>query len=37
MIRDLRQEDPSVARDWSGWTLDVADATGAVLFSVDLA
>ena len=36
-IRELLQEDASAARDWSGWTLEVADADGAVLFSLDLA
>ncbi|HEX2137623.1 MAG TPA: hypothetical protein VHG30_17295 [Microvirga sp.] len=35
-IEELRQEDASVARDWSGWTLTVADESGAVLFSLDL-
>jgi hypothetical protein len=35
-IEELRQEDPSAARDWSGWTLTVADGSGVVLFSLDL-
>ena len=35
-IRELRQEDASAARDWSGWTLTVADESGAVVFSLDL-
>ena len=36
LLRELQQEDASVARDWSGWRLDIADATGAVLGSIDL-
>ena len=35
-IEELRQEDVAAARDWSGWTLTVADASGEVLFSLDL-
>ena len=35
-VEELRQEDASVARDWSGWTLEAADANGTVLFSLDL-
>ena len=33
---ELRREDPSSARDLSGWTITVADGSGAVLFSLDL-
>ncbi len=36
MLRELRQEDPSAARGWSGWTLDATDAAGRVVFSLDL-
>jgi hypothetical protein len=35
-IEELRQEDVSAAREWSGWSLTVADASGEVLFSLDL-
>ena len=35
-IRELRQKDPSAPRDWSGWTLTVADESEAVVFSLDL-
>ena len=36
MIGKLRQEDPSAARDWSGWTLSVVDPAGAVVFTINL-
>jgi hypothetical protein len=36
MIQQLREEDPSVAQDWSGWTLNVVDVAGVILFSIDL-
>ncbi len=36
MIRTLRQEDPSAARDWSGWTLSVVDPAAAVSFTINL-
>jgi hypothetical protein len=35
-IEDLRAEDQAAARDWSGWTLVVADASETALFSLDL-
>ena len=35
-MRQLFRENPSVARDWSGWRLDGTDETGAVLFSIAL-
>jgi hypothetical protein len=35
-IQELRQNDASATRDWSGWTLVVADASGALVFSLDL-
>jgi hypothetical protein len=36
MVDELRQEDASTAQEWSGWTLNVSDAAGRVLFSIDL-
>jgi len=36
MIQEIRQEDSSVAQEWSGWTLHVADIAGRVLFTLDL-
>ena len=36
MIRKFRQEDASAAQDWSGWTLNVVDAAGVIVFSIDL-
>jgi hypothetical protein len=36
MIQQLRKEDPSVAQDWSGWTIRAADPTGAVVFTINL-
>ena len=36
MLQDLRQNDPSATEDFSGWTLRVTDAAGAVVFSLDL-
>ncbi len=36
MLAELRLEDPAAARDWSGWRLEVTDAAGVVVFSVDL-
>ncbi len=35
-IRELCDDDASSARDWSGWRLEIADADGVVLFSLDL-
>ena len=35
-IAELRREDASAARDWSGWTLSVADERGTVVFALDL-
>ena len=35
-IETLRREEPSVAQDWSGWRLDVTDAAGRMLVSLDL-
>ncbi len=35
-IAEIRQEDPSAPRDWSGWTLRVTDAAGRVVLSFDL-
>ena len=35
-IKDIRETDPSVTQDWSGWTLDIADPGGTVLVSINL-
>jgi len=35
-IQELWQEDPSFVQEWSGWTLNVTDTAGRVLFSIDL-
>ena len=36
LIQQLREEDPSLAQDWSGWRLNVVDAAGVILFAVNL-
>jgi len=36
MIRKLRQEDPSAAQDWPGWTISAVDPAGAVVFTLNL-
>jgi len=36
MLQKLRRKDPSVAQDWSGWRIDVVDAAGAVVLSIQL-
>jgi hypothetical protein len=36
MIRKLRDENPSVTQDWSGWTISAVDPAGAVVFTLDL-
>jgi hypothetical protein len=36
MLEELRQEDASAAQEWSGWTLNVTDTAGRVVFSIDL-
>ncbi len=36
MTRKLRQEDPSAAEDWSGWTISAVDPFGTVVFMLDL-
>jgi hypothetical protein len=35
-IEEHRCEEPSAAQDWSGWQLEVTDAVGQVLASLDL-
>jgi hypothetical protein len=35
-VRKLRQDDPSAAQDWAGWTFRVTDASGRVVLSVSL-
>jgi hypothetical protein len=37
MVDELRQEDAAAAAQaWSGWTLNVSDDAGRVLFGIDL-
>jgi hypothetical protein len=36
IIQHLREEDPSAAQDWSGWTISAVDPAGAVVFTLDL-
>ena len=36
MIGKLRREDPSAARDWSGWTISAVDPAGTVVFTINL-
>ena len=36
MVDELRQEDASMVQEWSGWTLNVSDDAGRVVFSLDL-
>ncbi|HEX2135518.1 MAG TPA: hypothetical protein VHG30_06355 [Microvirga sp.] len=36
VLREFRQRDPSVTGKFSGWTLRVTDAAGAVVFTLDL-
>ncbi len=35
-VEEFRQESPSMAAEWHGWRLDIADASGAVVFSICL-
>lgn len=35
-VDEIRGEDPAAARDWSGWSIHIADASGQVVLSVDL-
>jgi hypothetical protein len=35
-IEELRHEDEIAARNWSGWTLNVTDAAGTLILSIDL-
>jgi hypothetical protein len=36
LLHELRKEDASAAQEWSGWTLNVTDAAGRVVFSIHL-
>ena len=36
MVDELRLEDASMVQEWSGWTLNVSDDAGRVLFSIVL-
>jgi len=35
-VQELREEDASAAREWSGWSLNATDPVGRVVFSIDL-
>ena len=35
-LRDLKRAEPSASADWIGWRLDIVDASGAVLDSINL-
>ncbi len=35
-MAEIRLEDPSAPRAWSGWTLQIADASGRVVLTLDL-
>jgi hypothetical protein len=35
-IEDARDSDPSAAREWKGWRLEVTDTSGAVLLTISL-
>jgi hypothetical protein len=35
-IEELRSADPSAARDWKGWRLEVTDTSGTVLLTINL-
>jgi hypothetical protein len=35
-IAELREEDQAASSDWADWSLEVTDASGCVLFSIDL-
>jgi hypothetical protein len=36
VVEELRQSNPAAAAKWKGWSLDVADASGAIVFSISL-
>ncbi len=35
-LDELRMEEPSLARDWKGWRLEITDPSGRVLFKIRL-
>jgi hypothetical protein len=35
-LEELRSEDPSTAREWKGWRLEVTDGSGAVQLTINL-
>lgn len=35
-IEELREEDDGEAGDWDNWSLEVTDASGIVLFAINL-
>jgi hypothetical protein len=36
VVEELRRNDPSAVAKWKGWRIDVADASGTVVFSIRL-
>jgi hypothetical protein len=35
-VGEIRRGDPSAARDWRGWRLEVTDPSGTVLLTINL-
>jgi hypothetical protein len=35
-LRELKRAEPAAIANWTGWRLDVTDASGAVLHSINL-
>ena len=35
-ITEMRSDNQATGQDWSGWTLRVVDASGTVVFTIDL-
>jgi hypothetical protein len=35
-LRELKRAEPAASANWTGWRLDVTDASGAVLGSINL-
>ena len=35
-VEELRSAEPSAARDWKGWRLEVTDTSGAILLTINL-
>ena len=36
VIEEFRTENPTMATEWEGWRLDVANGSGAIVFSINL-